>query len=91
MDLGLGQAGIELRMAYRLRGRAFSVVMSVGYAVLGIGMVAAGPLTNALGARAVWGIASGLLAVAAVVGFGLLRGVSEERARTEVVPSHPVA
>jgi MFS family permease len=75
----------------RLRGRAFSVVMSVGYAVLGIGMVAAGPLTNALGARAVWGIAAGLLAVAAVVGFGLLRGVSEERARTDVVPSHHAA
>jgi MFS family permease len=75
----------------RLRGRAFSVVMSVGYAVLGIGMVVAGPLTNALGARAVWGIAAALLAIAAVVGFALLRGVSEERARTEVVPSRHAA
>jgi MFS family permease len=62
----------------RLRGRAFAVVMSVGYTVLGLGMVAAGVLTNELGARAVWGISAGLFAVAAVVGFALLHGVTEE-------------
>jgi hypothetical protein len=54
-------------------------------------MVIAGPLTNALGARAVWGIAAALLAVAAVVGFALLRGISEERARAEVLPSRHAA
>ncbi|MGH2996230.1 MAG: MFS transporter [Gaiellaceae bacterium] len=57
----------------RLRGRAFTVVMSVGYAVLGLGMVAAGPLTNVAGARTVWGISGALFAVAAVVGLVLLR------------------
>jgi MFS family permease len=59
----------------RLRGRAFTVVMSVGYAVLGLGMVAAGPLTNVVGARTVWGIAGALFAVAAALGLVLLRDV----------------
>lgn len=61
----------------RLRGRAFAVVMSVGYGILGLGMVAAGPLTNAFGARAVWSVAAGLFALAAVIGFVLVRGVAD--------------
>ena len=60
----------------RLRGRAFTIVMSMGYAVLGVGMIVAGPLTNAIGARAVWGISAGLTAVGALVGFLLVRGVA---------------
>jgi MFS family permease len=71
----------------RLRGRAFTVVMSTGYAVLGLGMIVAGPLTNAIGARAVWGISAGLAAVAAVLGFLLVRGVEAERRATDVVPA----
>jgi MFS family permease len=71
----------------RLRGRAFTVVMSVGYAVLGIGMIAAGPLTNAIGARAVWGISAGLAALGAVVGFVLVRGVTPEAPAADVVPA----
>jgi MFS family permease len=59
----------------RMRGRAFTVVMSVGFAVLGAGMIIAGFLTDALGARAVWAIASVLLGIATVVGFVLVRGV----------------
>jgi MFS family permease len=58
-----------------LRGRAFTVVMSAGYAVLGAGMVAAGFLTDLLGARTVWALAAGLLAVGAAAGWLLLRGV----------------
>ena len=61
----------------RLRGRAFTVVMSTGYAVLGLGMVAAGPFTNEFGARAAWWVAAGLCAVGAALGFVLLRGVDE--------------
>ena len=38
-----------------LRGRAFTVIMSSNYALLGLGMVAAGALTDAFGARWVWG------------------------------------
>jgi MFS family permease len=73
----------------RMRGRAFTVVMSVGYAVLGAGMIVAGFLTDALGARAVWGIAAGLLAVAAVVALVLVRGVKEGVAHDAVVDVPP--
>lgn len=55
-----------------LRGRAFSVLMGIGYAVLGIGMAVAGPITNAYGARTAWVIASGLCAAGALVGFVIL-------------------
>jgi MFS family permease len=62
----------------RLLGRAFTLAMSVSYAALGVGMIAAGPLTDALGARAVWGIAAGVLASAVPVALVLTRsGVGE--------------
>jgi MFS family permease len=70
-----------------LRGRAFAVVMSMGYAVLGAGMIGAGPLTNAIGARAVWGISAGLAAVGALVGFLLVRGVTPAPRPGDVVPA----
>jgi MFS family permease len=59
----------------RVRGRAFTVIMSVNFAVLGLGMVVAGPLTDALGARWVWAVAAALCVVAAAVGYALARGV----------------
>lgn len=62
-----------------LRGRAFTVLMSSNYVVLGLGMLAAGPLTDALGPRAVWGVAGALSALAAVVGLAMARGVSARR------------
>jgi MFS family permease len=68
----------------RLRGRAFTVVMSTGYAVLGLGMIVAGPLTNAIGARAVWGISAVLTAIGAVLGFVLVRSVTAERPAGDV-------
>jgi MFS family permease len=71
----------------RLRGRAFTVVMSVGYAVLGLGMVVAGPLTNAIGARAVWGISAGLTALGALVGLALVRGVTPETRPGDALPA----
>jgi MFS transporter, DHA3 family, macrolide efflux protein len=71
----------------RLRGRAFTVVMSVGYAVLGLGMVIAGPLTNAIGARAVWGISAGLAALGALAGYVLVRGVTPEARPGEALPA----
>jgi MFS transporter, DHA3 family, macrolide efflux protein len=58
-----------------LRGRAFTLLMSSNYVVLGIGMIAAGPLTNELGPRTVWAIAGALAAVAALVGLVLARGI----------------
>jgi MFS family permease len=69
----------------RLRGRAFTVVMSLGYAVLGTGMIAAGFLTNAVGARTVWAISAGLFGAAAVVGALLVRGLGEEIDRPAAV------
>src|SRR6185436_19089132 len=59
----------------RVRGRVFTVVMSVNYVFLGIGMAVAGPLTDAFGPRWVWGAASALFVVAAVIGAWLARGV----------------
>jgi MFS family permease len=57
----------------RLRGRAFTLIMGTNFAVLGIGMVIAGPLVDALGARWVWGIAGGIGLVSAATGFAMLR------------------
>jgi MFS family permease len=59
-----------------LRGRAFTVLMSSNYAVLGLGMLVAGPITDALGARVVWAIAGGLAALAAGIGLTMARGVA---------------
>ena len=57
-----------------LRGRAFTVIMASNYAVLGLGMAVAGPLTDAFGARWVWGAASLAFLVAAGVALALMRG-----------------
>jgi MFS family permease len=62
-----------------LRGRAFSVLMAIGYGVLGLGMAAAGPITNAYGARTAWVIASGLCAAGALVGFVILEPDSPQQ------------
>ena len=61
----------------RLRGRAFAVVMSIGYAFFGLGMIVAGPLTNGFGARTAWGISAVLCAVAACFALVLLSGVEK--------------
>lgn len=73
----------------RLRGRAFTVIMSSNFALLGAGMIAAGPLTEAFGARWVFGGASACAAAAALVGLALVRGVPERLetdAEAEVEP-----
>jgi MFS family permease len=57
----------------QMRGRAFTLIMGTNFAVLGIGMVIAGPLVDAVGARWVWGIAGGLGLVAAAAGYTMLR------------------
>ena len=58
-----------------LRGRAFTVIMSANFAILGLAMVAAGPLTDVVGARWRWGGAAVLAAVAAAAGYVLARGI----------------
>lgn len=47
---------VQIGAPDELRGRAFTLIMSVNFAVLGLAMAAAGPLTNAIGARWVWGV-----------------------------------
>jgi MFS family permease len=59
----------------RLRGRAFTTIMSVNFALLGVGMAVAGPLLDAVGARWVFAGAGILAAVAAVVGSAMTRRV----------------
>lgn len=66
----------------RLRGRVFTVLMSSNYAVLGLGMAVAGPLTDEFGARWVWGASACLTVVAALVGYTLARGIPD---RTPIV------
>jgi MFS family permease len=61
-----------------LRGRAFAVLMSTNIALLTLGMVVAGPLTDAFGARWVWGAAAAVAALAGIVGFILARGVRHQ-------------
>ena len=65
----------------RLRGRAFTVLMSSNVTFLALGLVLAGRLTDAIGPRWVWGAAAILSATAAAVGFTLARGVAEAPAQ----------
>jgi MFS family permease len=61
-----------------LRGRAVTIAMSSTYAVLGLSMAAAGPLTSELGGRWIWGIGGAACIVAgfaAAVLVPRLRGV----------------
>jgi len=58
-----------------LRGRVFTVIMSVNYAVYGIGFVIAGPLTDSVGPRWVFGGVAVVLALSSLVAYALTRGV----------------
>jgi MFS family permease len=53
------------------RGRAFTIAMSITYAVLGPAMAVAGPLTTALGGRWIFAIGAVAYAAAGVVGLVL--------------------
>jgi MFS family permease len=78
---GVGNAGalvcntllVQRGAPDHVRGRAFTLIMGSNFAVLGIGMAAAGVLVNEVGPRWVWGIAGGLAAVAALTGHAMLR------------------
>ncbi|MFL5935942.1 MAG: MFS transporter [Gaiellaceae bacterium] len=53
------------------RGRAFTLAMSVTYAILGPAMAVAGPVTNVLGARWIWAIGACFSVVAGFVAIAL--------------------
>jgi MFS family permease len=58
-----------------MRGRAFTIVMSVNYTALPAAMLVAGALTDAVGARWTWGVAAITGGFAALVAVPLIRGV----------------
>jgi MFS family permease len=68
----------------RLRGRAFTLIISSNYALMGAGMALAGPFTNAFGARWTWGVAAAVFAVGASVAYAMAGGVAEEQAGLEL-------
>jgi MFS family permease len=61
-----------------IRGRVFTVIMSVNYAVYGLGFVVAGPLTDRVGPRWVFGGVGIVLAFASVVAYALASGAEQE-------------
>jgi dTMP kinase len=61
-----------------IRGRVFTVIMSINYAVYGAGVLVAGPLTDSFGPRWVFGGVGALVACASLVAYGL--------SRTEEIP-----
>jgi MFS family permease len=69
-----------------VRGRAFTVIMSVNYLAFAAGFVGGGLLDDAFGARWVWGIAAIVLGCAGTAGFALARGVASPR-RAEPEPA----
>jgi MFS family permease len=62
----------------RLRGRAFTLLMAVNYGALGASFVAAGPVTNAIGARWTYVVAAGGIGVASGLAWLFARGVARE-------------
>ena len=63
-----------------VRGRAFTLLMSANYAVLGLSFVIAGPLTDSYGARWVYAAAAATILVGAATAWRLVRGVDRESA-----------
>ena len=59
----------------RLRGRAFTVIISAHNALLGIAMVTAGGLVGSVGARWTYAVASLLLVCGAITALVLARGI----------------
>jgi MFS family permease len=62
----------------RIRGRAFTLLMSANYAVLGIAFVAAGPVTNAIGARWAYAVAAGAIGTATLIARYFARRAAAE-------------
>ena len=62
----------------RLRGRAFTVIMSSNFVLLGFAMLAAGPLTDRYGARWIWGGSAVVLLVAAAAALTMTRRLEVE-------------
>lgn len=57
----------------RVRGRAFTIIMSSNYALSGLAMAAAGPLTDLVGGRWMWGGAGAVFLAGSAVAFVMAR------------------
>lgn len=68
----------------RLRGRAFTLLMSSTYGALGLGMLAAGPLTDAFGGRWLWAGAAAVYLGISVVALVLARRIPEGPSELDV-------
>jgi MFS family permease len=68
----------------RLRGRAFTLIMSTNYALLGLGMAIAGPLTDVVGPRWMWGAAGIIFLGASSIAFVLAGAVRMDESALEV-------
>jgi MFS family permease len=67
-----------------IRGRVFTVIMSVNYAFYGIGVLVAGPLTDSFGPRWVYAAVGLLLGLASLIAYVLGReGIPERTAEVE--------
>jgi hypothetical protein len=78
----------------RLRGRAFTAIMSINFLVFGAAMLAAGPLTDRVGARWVWGGSALVLVATAGVAFLMCRRLGGELVAIDPLradPAQPVA
>lgn len=76
------------------RGRAFTIAMSINYAVLGPAMAVAGPVTTALGGRWIYAIGACAYVVAGLVGLALSPRIGptspSAKERLEAVPAVPL-
>jgi MFS family permease len=70
-----------------LRGRAFTLVMSVNYSLLFLGMLTGGFLSDAYGARWTWAVAAVVSGIAAVAAYGIARGIP---AQTDGIETEPL-
>jgi MFS family permease len=71
----------------RLRGRAFTLIISAHNALLGIAMIAAGALTNGVGPRWTYAIAGTLTACGGLTAYVLARGVGRQPAVVHEQPA----
>ena len=91
VTLGNQLKRVRERSGKSLRGRAFAVLMSSNVAMLTIGMIAAGKLTDVVGARWIWAAAAVGAAAAAVAGFALARRVITSAPAPALTEPPPVA
>jgi MFS family permease len=65
----------------QVRGRAFTLLMSANFAVLGVSFVIAGPITDAVGARWVYAASCVTILIGAAVAARLVRGIDVAAAK----------